>query len=124
MIAVGNENNKIKHKYRCKYCHHMPMLPLLGANHLLPLFHMVKRCIWLEERKSVLMSLRLDILLIQVLHFDKPFRDQVQKYMNTTFDALTKSFIKATLSKKNRSVLALIFFMRQEDESLRKLSEC
>ena len=42
--------------------------------------------------------------------------------MNTTFDELTQSSIKYTLSKK--SVLELITFHETRGESLRKLSEC
>ena len=39
MIAVGNNNKKIKNKDRWNYCHHMTMLTLLGDNHYLPLLH-------------------------------------------------------------------------------------
>ena len=51
IIAVGNENKKIKNKDRWNYCHHIPMLSLLGANHRLPLFHMAKHFFWLNETK-------------------------------------------------------------------------
>ena len=61
MIAVSNENKKIKNKDRWNYFHHMHMLSLLGANNCLPLFHMDKRFIWLNETKKGLISLRLDI---------------------------------------------------------------
>ena len=37
MIAVGNKNKKTKNKERRNYCHHMPMLQLLGVNNGLPL---------------------------------------------------------------------------------------
>ena len=47
MIAVGNENKKIKNKDRWSYCHHMLMLALLGSNHRLPLLHIAKRFIWI-----------------------------------------------------------------------------
>ena len=49
MIAVGNENRKIKNKDRWGYCHHMPMLPLLRYNHCLPLLHISKHFICIEE---------------------------------------------------------------------------
>ena len=52
MIEVENENKKIKDKYRWNRCNNMPMQSLLGANHLLPLFHTAKSCIWLEETKE------------------------------------------------------------------------
>ena len=51
MIAVQTENNKIKNKDIWNYFHHMPMLPLLGANHCLPLFHIDELFIWMEEIK-------------------------------------------------------------------------
>ena len=44
------------------YYHRMPIVPLLGDNHCLPLLHMAKKFNWLEEeKKNVLMSLKLDI---------------------------------------------------------------
>ena len=57
MLVVGNDNKKIKNKDRWNYCHHMPMLSLLGGNHHLPLFHITKRFIWIIETKKILMSL-------------------------------------------------------------------
>ena len=48
MIEIGNENEKIKNKYRCIYFHHMPILPLLGGNNRLPLLHMAKLFICIE----------------------------------------------------------------------------
>ena len=61
MIAVGNENKKINNKDRCSYCYHCTMLSLLGVNHRLPLFHMDKPFIWLNEAKNILMNLQLDV---------------------------------------------------------------
>ena len=44
------------------------------------------------------------------LRVNKAFRDQVEKCMHTTFGELTQTFIKATLSKNNTSLLELIMF--------------
>ena len=52
MLAFGNEKGKRKKKDRWRYFHHMPILPLLGNNHRLPLLHMNKRFIGLEETKT------------------------------------------------------------------------
>ena len=60
MIAVGYENQKNESRDRWNFCHHMPMLLLLWTNHSLPLFHMAKTFIGLNE-KNVLMSLQLYI---------------------------------------------------------------
>ena len=44
------------------------------------------------------------------LHINKAFREQVDKFMNHMFGALTQPFIKNTLSKNNTSILALLMF--------------
>ena len=41
-------------------------------------------------------------------HFNRTFRDEVEKCIYTIFSELTQPFIKATFSKKNTSLLALI----------------
>ena len=56
------------------------------------------------------------------LNVNKTFRDQTEKCMYTTFGGITQLFIKATLLKKNTSVLALIMFYEKKEISLRKLS--
>ena len=33
-------------------------------------------------------------------HVNKAFKEQVEKFMNTTFGEITQPFIKATLSKR------------------------
>ena len=44
------------------------------------------------------------------LNVKKSLREQVEKYMYTTFGETTQPFIKATLEKENISVLSLIMF--------------
>ena len=50
MIAAWKEKKEEKDIWN--YCHHIPMLPLLGTNHRLPLLHMAKHFIWLNETKK------------------------------------------------------------------------
>ena len=52
MIEAGNENKNKNKKDRWNYCRHIPMLPLLGDNHRLPLLHTDKHFIWIEEIKE------------------------------------------------------------------------
>ena len=52
IVSVGNKNKTIKVKDKLNYCNHMPMLSLLGGNHCLPLFHMDKRFICINEKKT------------------------------------------------------------------------
>ena len=122
MIAVGNENKKIKNKYRLNYCHNMPMLSLLGANNFLPLFHMDNFFIWIEETEKRINEFAIGYMINPGLNVNKAFRDQVEKYMHTTFGEIIQSFIKAKFSKKNTSVLELIISFETEI-ILRKFSE-
>ena len=100
MISVGNKNEKIKNKDRWNYCHHMPMLSLLGTNHRLPLFHMAKHLIWINETKKRINEFEIIYMINPSLHVNKSFKEQVENFMNTIFGELTQPFIKTTLFKK------------------------
>ena len=88
----------------------MPMLPLLGANNRLPLLHMAKRFIWIEETGKIINEFEIGYMINPSLYLNKTFREQVEECLNTIFGELTQPFIKAILSKKYTSVLALIMF--------------
>ena len=74
MIAVGNENKTIKVRNRCNYCHNMPILLLLGANHRLPLLHMDKRFIWLNETKQRINKFTIGYMINPGLNVNKDFK--------------------------------------------------
>ena len=84
MIAVENEK---KMKDRCKYCNHMAMLLLLGANYRLPLFHMAKRFIWINETKQI-NEFKIGYMINTGLNVNKTFIGQVETYIFTTFGAI------------------------------------
>ena len=88
----------------------MPMLSLLGANHRLPLCHMAKRFIWINESKKRINAFAIGYMINLGLNFNKAFREQVIFLMLTTFGKITHPFIKTTLAKNNTSVLVLIIF--------------
>ena len=73
MIVVGKEDKKNK-KYRWNYCHNMPMLSLLGANYRLPLFHIAKRFIWLNEAKKRTNKFTIGYMINPGLNDNKAFR--------------------------------------------------
>ena len=98
MIVVGNEKIN-KNKDIWNYCHRIPMLPLLGDNHLLPLLHMPKHFIWFEEAKKLINKFDIVYMTNPSLNVNKSFRYQVEKCMITTFGELTQSFNKSTLSR-------------------------
>ena len=56
------------------YCHRMPILSLLGANHRLPLFHLAKRFIWLNETKKPINEFKIGYTINSGLNVNKAFR--------------------------------------------------
>ena len=84
------------------------MLSSLRTNHRLPLFHLAKRFILINETKQRIHEFTIGYMTNQGLNVNKVFREQVQKCMYTTFGEITQNCIRATLVKKNTSVLALI----------------
>ena len=77
MISVGKENKKYINKDRWNYFHHIPMLSLLGANHRIPLFHMAKRFIWVNETKQLINEFTIGYMINPGLNVNKTFREQV-----------------------------------------------
>ena len=73
---------------------------IVGAKNLLPLFHMDKSFIWLNETKQHINVFTIGYMINPGLHINKSLNYQVEKCMKTTFGELTQSFIKSTLSKK------------------------
>ena len=120
MIAVGKENKKIKIKDRWNYFHHKPMLSLLGVNNCLPLFHMAKRFIWLNEKKKRMNEFTIGYMINPGLNVNRDFREKVEKCMYTKFGEITQHFIKSKLAKKNISVLALIMFYGKISDNTKK----
>ena len=78
----------------------MAMLPLLGGNHFLPLLHMAKHFIWIEETGKRINQFEIGYMIDPSLYVNKAFKEQVEKCINTTFGELSQNFIKNTLSKK------------------------
>ena len=52
MIAVSKQKKKIENKYKWNDFNNIPMQSLLGAYHCLPLLHMAKSFISIEEKRT------------------------------------------------------------------------
>ena len=85
----------------------MPMLLLLGYNHILLLLHMAKPFIWLKETGERINEFDIGYMINPGFHDNKAFKEQVEKCMNTTFGELTQPFIKTTISKKYKYVIII-----------------
>ena len=58
---------------------------------------MAKRFIWIEETGDCINEFDIRYMINPSLYVNKSFRDQAEKFMNTTFDELAQPFIKTTL---------------------------
>ena len=86
----------------------MPVLSLLGANHCLPLFHMAKSFIWLEETKERINKFLIGYMVNPTLNISKAFREQVTKCMNITFVAITQPHIITIFKKEEFNIVIII----------------
>ena len=68
------------------------MLSFFGANHRVPLFHMAKSFIWLEETKEHINYFSIGYMTNPKLNINKAFREQVHKCMNNIFGPSTQPF--------------------------------
>ena len=58
---------------------------LVGTNHCLPLSHMAKSYIWLEETNQHINEFSIGYMMNPNLSMNKYFREQVKLCMKTTF---------------------------------------
>ena len=75
----------------------MHMQSLLGTNHRLPLSHLAKIYIWLEEKKERINDFSIGYIIKPTLNINKAFKDQVNKFMKTTFGAMNQPHISKIL---------------------------
>ena len=73
------------------------MESLLGAYHCLPLSHMAKSYIWLEEIKKRINEFSIGYMIDPKLNINKAFKEKVTKCIKTTFGAITQPHISKIL---------------------------
>ena len=84
---------------------------MLGANCRMPLLHMSKSYIWLEETDQRINESSIGYMMNPTLYRNIDFKDQVKVCLKHTFVPDTTSRINKTLQKKNTRVLALVIFL-------------
>ena len=78
----------------------------------------------LNETKQCINELTIGYMINPELNVNKAFIEQVETCMYTTFDEITQPFIKATLAKKNTSLLELILFYETRSDNHEKIYRC
>ena len=92
----------------------MDIKSLLGTNHFLPLSHMAKSCIWLEETNQRINEFSIGYMMNPNLNMNKAFREQVKVCMKTTFSTSTMTHISKIILKQNIRLLALVMFFEKK----------
>ena len=72
ILSVGDKRKKIKEEYN--NCNHMTMLSFFSDSHCLPLFHMAKSIIWIEEKKDCINEFSIGYMINPKLNINKAFR--------------------------------------------------
>ena len=65
---------------------------------------MAKSYIWFEETKERINEFSIGYTIIPTSNINKAFKEQVTKFIKTTFVAITQPHISKILLKKNKSV--------------------
>ena len=88
----------------------MGIQSLLGNSYCLPLLHMAKSYIWLEETNKRINEFSIGYMINPNLSMNKDFRQQVKLCMRTKFSTSTMTHTSKILLKPNTRVLALVIF--------------
>ena len=94
---------------------------MLGANCRMPLLHMSKSYIWLEETNQRINELSIGYMTNPTLYRKRAFKDQVKLCLKKIFGPDTNYHISRTLQKPNTRVLELVIFYESGKTIIRKL---
>ena len=99
----------------------LDMQSMLGTNCRMPLLHMSKIYIWVEETNQRINQFSIGYMMNPTLNRNRAFKDQVKVCLKNTFGPDTNSHIAKTLAKNNTRVLALVIFYDNDKKIIRKL---
>ena len=88
----------------------LDMQSLLGTNCRMPLLHMSKSYIWLEETNQRINEFYIGYMLNPTLNRNRAFKDQVNVCLKNTFGPDANNHIAKTLSKNITRFLSLDIF--------------
>ena len=125
ILGVCYENKTIENKDKRNQLDPLDIKYLLGTNHCMPLSHMAKSYIWLEETNQNINELSIGYMMNPNFPKNKFFREQVKLYLKNTFVPSTNTLISKILLKDNTRVLALVMLYDNREKKIQgKCSEC
>ena len=97
------------------------MQSMLGTKCRMPLLHMSKSYIWIEETNQRINEFSIGYMTNPTLYRNRYFKDQVKVCLKHTFGPDTNSHIDKTLQKPNTRVLSLVIFYESGKTIIRKM---
>ena len=94
---------------------------MIGTNFRMPLLHMSKSYIWIEEKNKCINEFSIGYMMNPNLNRNRAFKYQVKVCLKHTFGPDTSSHISKTLQKPNTRVLSLVIFYESGKTIIRKL---
>ena len=122
MIAVGNQNKKIKTKTNVIISIICPCNHCWGLIIIYPYYTWLKSLFGLNKKERII-EFSIGYMINPTLNIKKPFKWKVTKCMKTTFGAITQPNSSKILAKNTTRVLALLMFYKTR-KILRKFSKC
>ena len=114
-------NKKIDTKDKWDQLYLLSMESVLGVNCNIPLIHMSKRKMYIEETNERMNEFSFAYMCNPTLYIHKVFKDQLKSCLNNTFGADTNKQINVILLIPNTRVIALIVNYEHGSFSTRKL---
>ena len=121
MSKNEKENIKIKPKHLFCDINLISMLSFLGANNRLPLFHMTKSLVYIQEIDQHINQFSIGYMINPRLNTNGIFKDQVNICMMKTFNVTEQKHITKILTQENTIVLALLWFYESNTKESKKL---
>ena len=97
LLAVGYINKIIETKDKWNQINVLNMQSMLGAYFCIPLLHMSKSYIWLEETNQRINEFSIGYMMNPTLYNNRAFKEQVKVSFKNTFGPDTNSHIYRTL---------------------------
>ena len=104
ILAVNYKNKTIENKDKWNQLNLLDIKYMLGTNHFMPLSHMDKSYIWIEETNQRINEFSIGYMMNPNFHNNKAFREQVKRLLKETFGTSTNIHIGKISLKKYKSV--------------------
>ena len=119
--AVDYINQKIETKDKWNQINVLSMESMLVANYRMPLLHMSKSYICIEETSERIDDFSFGYMFNPTLLTRKVFKEQVKACFKNTFGTDTNKHINKTLPKINTRVIVLVVFYELGSTNPRKM---